>query len=105
MEDLDMYCYLWEFVVRTGEVGAFESSYGPEGDWARLFRRDPQYVRTVLLKDRESSDRFVTIDFWTSRAAFVSFRERFASEFEALDRRFEALTLRENRVGEFEIVG
>jgi heme-degrading monooxygenase HmoA len=100
-----MFCYVWEFVVRPDEARTFERSYGSEGEWAELFRRDPGYLRTELLLDREAPTRFVTIDFWTSREAWLSFRERFRSEFDALDRRFEALTLRETHLGDFELVG
>ncbi|MGH9321788.1 MAG: hypothetical protein ACRD21_11320 [Vicinamibacteria bacterium] len=100
-----MYCYVWEFTVRSESLGEFEWSYGPEGEWVQLFRRDPQYVRSLLLKDREEPARFVSIDFWTSRGACQAFRERFRSEYEALDARFEALTLQERHVGDFDIRG
>lgn len=100
-----MYCYVWEFVVRPERLRDFETAYGAEGDWAQLFRRDPAYVRTLLLKDRESPTRFVTVDFWSSPKACMAFRERFAAEFEALDSRFEEWTLRETHMGDFDVVG
>src|SRR5579863_2650412 len=61
-----MYCYVWSFVVRSEYLKEFESAYGPEGDWSRLFRNDPQYIRTQLLVDRGHPSRFLTIDFWSS---------------------------------------
>lgn len=99
-----MFCYVWEYIVRTERLSVFENAYGPEGDWVRFFRRDPDYVRTLLLRDRESRGRFITIDFWSSRDSFLAFRERFRAELEALDASFETLTLRETHIGEFDIL-
>lgn len=98
-----MYCYVWEYAVKSGKLSAFEASYGPEGEWVQLFRRDPEYIRTVLLRDRQDPTRFITLDFWTSRDACEAFREKFESEFEALDGRCEALTHRETHVGDFDV--
>lgn len=56
---------------------------------------------TELLRDRETHDRYVTIDRWASEAAFREFREGFATEFENIDRRCAALTSHETALGEF----
>jgi 8-oxo-dGTP pyrophosphatase MutT (NUDIX family) len=32
---------VWEFLPAEGREAAFEAAYGPHGDWARFFRRDP----------------------------------------------------------------
>jgi len=61
-------------------------------------------VRTLLLADHVDPTRFMTLDFWTTREAYMSFRERFASEFEALDQRFEQLTLQEVHAGDFDVI-
>ena len=95
------FVYLWEYRVRSGADQAFCRHYGPEGTWARLFRRGTGYLGTELLRDRAADDRYVTIDRWAGEAAFREFRERFAREFEELDRRCAALTRRETSLGEF----
>jgi hypothetical protein len=69
----------------------------------RLFRRDPEYIRTDFLADRDDPARFMTIDFWTSREACMSFRERFHGEFEALDQRFGEFTVQELHLGDFDL--
>ena len=97
-----MYCALWEFRVRPGSEAAFESAYGADGDWARLFRRDPAWVRTELLRDRSEPGRYLTADFWEDAAAFDSFRQHFGADYEAVDRRCEAFTLSERKLGEFD---
>jgi 8-oxo-dGTP diphosphatase len=93
---------VWEFRVRPGREVEFEAAYGPEGDWARLFRRDPAYLGTDLLRDGADRRRYLTIDHWTSGAANDAFRERWRSEYEALDRRCEALTEHEEPLGRFD---
>jgi 8-oxo-dGTP pyrophosphatase MutT (NUDIX family)/quinol monooxygenase YgiN len=95
---------VWEFRVRAGREAEFESAYGPDGDWARLFRRDPAYHGTDLLRDGAVERRYVTIDRWASRAANDAFRERWRAEYEALDRRCEALTEHEAALGRYDSV-
>ncbi len=99
-----MYCYVWSYVVRPECLPAFRTAYGPDGDWVRLFQRDPEYIRTNFLGDLENPTRFMTIDFWTSREAFLSFRDRFRSEFEALDKSFDRLTVQESHLGDFRVL-
>lgn len=100
-----MYCYVWSFLVHSEYVREFESAYGPEGDWSRLFRNDPQYIRTQLLVDRDHPGRFLTIDFWSSYEACAAFRKRCAAEFDALNKSFEKFTIEEVQVGSFEAFG
>ncbi len=99
-----MYCYVWSYVVRPECLPAFRTAYGPDGDWVRLFQRDPEYIRTNFLGDLENPARFMTIDFWTSREACLSFRDRFRSEFEALDKSCDRLTVQESHLGDFEVL-
>jgi hypothetical protein len=100
-----MYCYVWSFAVRPEYLKEFQAAYEPDGDWARFFRSDPEYIRTSLLADRENPARFLTLDFWSSYEACVSFRERFRSQFEALDKSFERFTTDEVQIGSFHVLG
>jgi hypothetical protein len=100
-----MYCYAWSFVVRPEHVNEFQAAYGPEGDWARFFRSDPEYLWTHLLADRDNPARFLTIDFWSSCEACAAFRERFSDQFEALDKSFERFTVEEVQIGSFNVLG
>jgi 8-oxo-dGTP pyrophosphatase MutT (NUDIX family) len=95
---------VWEFRVRAGREAEFESAYGPDGEWARLFRRDPAYRGTDLLRDGAAERRYLTIDRWASGAANDAFRERWRSEYEALDRRCESLTEHEAALGRYDTV-
>jgi len=95
------YMYCWEYRVRPEAVAEFERVYGADGDWVALFRRAAGYLGTELYRDLEAPGRYLTIDLWESEDACRAFRTRFAAEFEALDRRCEALTLEEREIGRF----
>jgi heme-degrading monooxygenase HmoA len=93
---------LWSFDVAPGRVADFERLYGPDGDWARLFSRSPDYQGTELLRDALRPGRYLTIDRWTTAAAFEVFKRDWKAEYEVLDRPGEALTTSETPVGVFE---
>lgn len=95
----DRYSYIWEYEVPPEAEAEFLTRYAPDGSWVRLFRRAPGYIGTDLYRDRDRPERFVTVDHWRSEAAFREFRERFAAEFEALDRECARLTRREAALG------
>jgi len=44
-----MFLALWEYEVKPGCEERFEKVYGPEGDWAQPFRRDPHTILTRLV--------------------------------------------------------
>jgi hypothetical protein len=46
-----MFVALWEFEVKPGCEERFEMVYGPDGDWAKLFRSDSHYHETRLVQD------------------------------------------------------
>jgi hypothetical protein len=104
MSALPKFVYVWEYFVRRDNVDEFESMYGPRGDWAQLFSRSADYFRTDLYRDVSNPRRFVTVDFWASKAARVGFREEVAAEFEILDTKGERLTETERFIGDFEVV-
>jgi heme-degrading monooxygenase HmoA len=92
---------VWEFAPAAGRAAEFERAYGPDGDWARFFRRDPAFLGTELL--RGAAGRYLTIDRWRTRGAFEAFKTRHADEYAAIDRRMEALTSRETVIGAFDV--
>ena len=98
------YSYIWEYTVRPDRVDEFEKLYGPAGEWSELFRRSTGYIRTELLHDRRHPGRYVTVDYWESRTAWLEWRERFDTQFERLDRRGDDLTIQEREIGRFDLV-
>jgi quinol monooxygenase YgiN len=97
-----MYSYVWEFHVHPDHSAEFESSYGVKGEWVNLFKQHPAYIRTELLKDQNDPLRFLTIDTWKSREQYLSFREELRKEFNAIDIKCEAFTIKEQFLGDFD---
>jgi heme-degrading monooxygenase HmoA len=95
------YLVVWQFRPRGGLEQSFEQEYGPHGPWARLFATAEGFVRTELNRDLKDSGRYLTLDFWTSKEAYDSFRAKYAAEYAAIDRECEALTVEETSMGEF----
>jgi heme-degrading monooxygenase HmoA len=94
----------WEFSVRAGSEGEFDRHYGPDGTWVQLFRRGAGYHGTVLLRDRQTPGRYVTLDRWQDLASFERFRSQFAADYDRTDVAMEGLTESEVRLGVFDVV-
>jgi quinol monooxygenase YgiN len=90
---------LWQFRAKPDKVDEFERDYGPEGVWAQLFRRSPQYERSVLLRDPTQEASYVVIDIWHDEASYQRFKKEFHDEYQRIDRQCEALTLEEKPLG------
>jgi heme-degrading monooxygenase HmoA len=99
------YLVVWQFRPRLGLEGSFEREYGPQGSWARLFATAEGFIRTELNRDLKDSGRYLTLDFWTSKEAYESFRAKHAAEYAGIDQECEALTIEEKYLGEFSKVG
>ena len=95
------FTYLWKYEVAPEDAPAFETLYGPEGAWARLFARSPAYLGTELLRSVDGS-HYVTIDRWVDEASHTAFVESHRSEYERLDAAGDGLTRRETFVGSYE---
>jgi heme-degrading monooxygenase HmoA len=96
-----MFLILWEFEVKPGEEKAFEKAYGPEGPWVQLFRSDPNYQQTQLLKDTLRSRIYFTLDFWETENDYNHFHQTNQDEYAKLDEATEKLTIRERNLGCF----
>jgi heme-degrading monooxygenase HmoA len=96
-----MFVILWQFDIAESEIAGFEAAYGPDGSWATLFARSPEYLGTELLRDAYVPGRYVTVDRWSSEQAFRAFRAEHDSGYEALDRACDSLTAAESRIGAF----
>ncbi|HRQ63283.1 MAG TPA: hypothetical protein PKZ76_00205 [Xanthomonadaceae bacterium] len=95
------YTCLWEYEVSEEWVEVFERQYGPAGEWARLFRLSPDYIETLLLKDRAVSGRYLTVDRWRSEEAYRAFKSAYAVQYAKLDSECERLTSAERSLGAF----
>jgi heme-degrading monooxygenase HmoA len=93
---------VWEFDVAASHAAEFEKQYGTGGEWMQLFRRDPAYRGTSLLRDRDQPGRYITIDRWEDLESYEAFRAEYGMEYQEIDKRTAMLTESEKRVGVFE---
>jgi len=93
-----MYRIVWEFDADPRLTVEFEREYGGDGAWVTLFRRDAEYLGSELFRSAAVSSRYLTVDRWTSRAAYEAFRAGFAEEYAALDQHCATLTRSERLV-------
>ena len=96
-----IYAYIWEFHVKEEHRTEFEQVYGPEGEWVQLFKKGNGYLDTKLHRDVSNGKRYLTIDYWKSKADYESFRQRYHKEFNLLDKQCESLTEKEIFLGSF----
>lgn len=93
---------LWRFEVDADKREAFLRAYGPDGDWARLFRIHPGYLKTELWA--ASDGTFLTADHWQSEVDFDQFQLDAGDRYAALDAELEGLCKRETFVATAESV-
>lgn len=97
-----MIAIVWRYEVLEASRTAFEATYGPTGDWARLFARSEGFRGTELLRAGDGS--YLTLDVWRSQADFDAFMADHGEAYEALDRTTEGWTGCEHRLGAYEVM-
>ena len=97
-----MYTVIWEYDVPRENSAAFETMYGASGRWVALFRRAEGFIETALLRDVSVPGRYVTLDRWSSAAAYARFSDDNREEYDQLDADAASLTAAERRLGCFE---
>ena len=95
------YIVVWEYQVKPECETEFVAAYGPDGDWARLFGRSPDFQGVELLGSVGNKSRFFSLDHWSSSAAMDMFLSTNATAYDVLDRRCSGLTVWERRIGGF----
>ena len=65
---------VFEYEVERVRAEAFETVYGPDGEWARFFAPVDDYLDTELLRSvHEGAVRYLVIDRWRSAASYDAF--------------------------------
>jgi heme-degrading monooxygenase HmoA len=101
IERQSAFVIIWEFHVNARKRRAFERAYGPDGDWAKFFREGKGYLGTELIQDTQQPDRYLTMDYWNSRANYETFKKQNRKMYEIIDQKCEALTTKEVEIGKF----
>jgi heme-degrading monooxygenase HmoA len=84
-----------------GMKSTFERIYGPEGDWARLFRTGDGYLGTELIVSQTDPHTYMTLDFWKTEETYDRFRLAHSAAYQEIDARCESLTDNEVELGRF----
>jgi hypothetical protein len=92
---------VWEFQVKLSSIALFEQIYGANGAWAALFSQSREYYGTMLLRDKITTNKYLTIDCWHELAAFDRFRTQFDKAYNELDQKCQEITLFERNIGVF----
>jgi heme-degrading monooxygenase HmoA len=95
-----MHVILWRFRAVPGREAEFEAAYGDDGAWVRLFRTDPGFLGSELMRGTDGV--YLAVDRWVSRDAYRAFRDDRADAYAEMDARCEALTLEEAFIGAVE---
>ena len=101
----NQFAYAWQYTIDPDHEQMFLAAYAPDGTWAEFFRQDPGYLRTVLLRDVERPDRFMTVDYWKSKSARDAFHTSNAQRFDEIDQQCETYTVDEKFIGDYLVVG
>lgn len=97
-----MIAIIWRYEIDDAHRGEFEATYGPTGDWARLFARSTGYVGTQLL--RAADGTYLTIDLWRGTPELDAFLADHRADYDALDARAAAWTRSELRIGVHDVL-
>ena len=97
-----MFVILWEYEVKPGCEQRFETVYGGDGDWARLFRSDSHFQQTRLLRDLSRPRHYLTLDYWDLKESFLQFKAAQKEAYTALDLATAGLTVSERRMATFQ---
>lgn len=96
-----MYKVLWRYEVNPERVREFLKIYDSNGEWAQLFSKSPDYIKTELFYETNAIQFFLTIDYWKSKKAYQDFYRKHKKEVDVIDKMGDELTFSEERLGEF----
>ena len=76
----------------------FEAVYGPDGEWAQLFRTGDGYLGTTL--ERSGDGSYFVVDRWRSQADYERFLAGNAARYEAMSQANARLYVGERRLAQ-----
>jgi heme-degrading monooxygenase HmoA len=95
-----MFVTVWEYEVRAGMEAEFERLYGDQGAWMKLFREQPGYLGTELMRG-ERRGHYLTLDRWRDAQDYTAFQSLRHPRYAQIDVLGDALTQSERHVGTF----
>lgn len=89
---------VWQYEVVEGRDAEFERVYAGDGAWARLFAASEGFLGTELFRSLSEPRGYLTVDRFTTAAAFRTFLEQHAASYAELDAQAEALTVSDREI-------
>jgi heme-degrading monooxygenase HmoA len=97
------FAVVFAYEVDEGSAAAFEAAYGPDGEWARFFRRGEGYAGTELWRPApEHPGRYLVVDRWRTARAYDEFLGEHREEYLRRSAGAERLYRSETMVGHFD---
>lgn len=93
-----MFVRVWQYEVVEGREAEFERMYAGDGAWARLFAASEGFLGTELFRSLSEPRGYLTVDRFTTAAAFRTLLEQHAVSYAELDTQAEGLTVSEHEV-------
>jgi hypothetical protein len=90
-----MFKTIWQYQINLAFTKDFTENYKTDGNWAQLFKKSPNYLKTDFFKLEDKEDIFLTIDYWQNENSFKVFKINFKLEYDLLDKKCEKFTLEE----------
>jgi len=100
---ISIFIYIWEYFVKPDSLLEFEKTYGSNGRWNKFFKKSDKYIKTDLLKDKDSDNRYITVDYWKTKKDHDEFVNFNFKTFNEIDKACEQLTLKEAKLGNFDL--
>lgn len=99
---MNSFITIWRYKIKPEKRSEFEKLYGQNGEWVKLFKKYPDYIKTELIKNL-NNNHYITLDYWNSKESYYKFKEAAKKEFIEIDSQGEELTIEEKHIGEFKI--
>jgi len=96
--DVTVFVRIWQYDVATEREAEFVRAYGADGDWARLFALSDGYLGTELFTRAGAPRRYLSVDRFTSVAAWHEFLAEHGTAYAALDQMTEGMTVAEHEL-------
>lgn len=99
-----VYVYIWEYEIKESYLTDFLTYYGQNGSWQKFFSQSDGYIKTELLKRNKKNSMFMTIDYWKNKNEYLNFITMQKSRYDEIDKNCENFSLKEIKLGDFEII-
>lgn len=96
-----MIAIVWQFEVKPGREGEFETFYGANGEWTAMNRRSRSYIGSSFLRDQTQRSRYLMIEYWSEMIVYEQHKVARRDEIRSLEDRRNAVVATIEPLGVF----